>query len=130
MRYIAVASPSTVGLVATIISVMPSADIRESRNVLANYTGSEVELKAIVNHFFGESVTVAGLLTGKDLAEQLEGVDLGDELLLSSSTLRADGDLFLCGMTPEELSARLGVKLTFSGCDGGELLDAILGIHS
>ncbi len=96
----------------------------------ARVEGLEINVYKIINHFFGETVTVAGLLTGKDLAEQLEGVDLGDELLLSSSTLRADGDLFLCGMTPEELSARLGVKLTFSGCDGGELLDAILGIHS
>lgn len=96
----------------------------------ARVEGLEINVYKIINHFFGETVTVAGLLTGKDLSEQLEGKDLGRELLLSSSTLRADGDLFLCGMTPEELSARLGVKLTFSGCDGGELLDAILGIHS
>ena len=96
----------------------------------ARVKGLEISVYKIINHFFGETITVAGLLTGKDLSEQLLGKDLGDELLLSSSTLRADGDLFLCGMTPDELSVRLGVKLTFTGCDGGELLDAILGIHS
>ena len=92
--------------------------------------GLEIHVYKIINHFFGESITVAGLLTGKDLSEQLAGKNLGDELLLSANTLRAEGDLFLCGMTPEELSKRLGVKLTFTGCDGGELLDAILGTHS
>ena len=47
--------------------------------------------------------------TGKDIAEQLADVELFDELLLPAATLRAEGDLFLCGMTPDELSAKLGV---------------------
>ena len=82
----------------------------------------------IINNFFGESVTVSGLLTGIDLADQLSGQDLGDELLLTSNTLRADGDLFLCGMTPKELSEKLGgIKITFCKNDGAELFDAILG---
>ena len=82
----------------------------------------------IINKFFGESITVSGLMTGRDLADQLQGCELGDGLLLPATTLRADGDLFLCGMTPEELSKKLGgVEIGFVRNDGAELLSAILG---
>lgn len=89
--------------------------------------GLKINVYKIINRFFGESITVSGLLTGADLAEQLDGCELGDELLLSNNTLRAEGDLFLCGMTPDGLSDKLGVKITFIKSDGAELLAAILG---
>ena len=87
-----------------------------------------VHVYKIINHFFGESVTVTGLLTGKDLADELASAELGDQLLLSLATLRAEGDLFLCGMTPRELSERLRVPIRFVNSDGAELVRAILGI--
>lgn len=90
--------------------------------------GLKVNVYKIINRFFGETITVSGLLTGVDLADQLKGCELGDELLLSSNTLRAEGDLFLCGMTPEKLSEKLGgIKITFNKNDGAELLSAIIG---
>ncbi len=73
--------------------------------------GLTIQVVPIINHFFGETITVAGLLTGKDMAEQLAPLDLGDEILIPANTLRADGDLFLCGMTPVELSRALGVPV-------------------
>ena len=90
--------------------------------------GLKVNVYRVTNKFFGETITVSGLLTGVDLAEQLCNCELGEELLLSSNTLRAEGDLFLCGMTPDELSKKLGgIKITFSKNDGAELLSAIIG---
>ncbi len=86
-----------------------------------------IHVYRIINRFFGESITVAGLLTGHDLAEQLQDKPLGEALLLSSDTLRADGDLFLCGMTREELSEKLRVPLSFCSSDGRELVAALLG---
>lgn len=91
--------------------------------------GLEVTVYKIINHFFGESVTVAGLLTGKDVAEQLAGRDLGDELLFPRVMLRADGDLFLDDTTPAWLSEQLGVPAKPSGGDAPELIHAILGTH-
>ena len=82
----------------------------------------------VKNEFFGGQVTVAGLLTGKDLADQLADQPLGGELLLTRTMLRAEGDMFLCDMTPEELSGKLGIPLRFSDCDGAEFLDALLGL--
>ena len=81
----------------------------------------------IINRFFGESITVAGLLTGKDICEQLEGASLGEELLISKSTLRHGEEIFLCGMTVEEMERRLGVRVRAVESDGDALLSAILG---
>ena len=81
----------------------------------------------VKNHFFGGYVTVTGLLTGRDLTEQLADKDLGEELLLSRTMLRSEGDLFLCGRTPGEVSDALSVPITFVENDGGAFLDAILG---
>lgn len=92
--------------------------------------GLKINVYCIKNNFFGEQITVSGLLTGVDMAEQLSGKELGDELLIPSNTLRAEGDLFLCGMTPDELSSRLGVPVTPSKNDGSEFFLALLGIES
>ena len=80
----------------------------------------------VKNNFFGGEVTVAGLLTGVDMAEQLAGRDLGDELLIPQSTLRAEGDLFLCGHTPEWLSEKLGVRVRTAGSSPSEFISALL----
>lgn len=82
----------------------------------------------IKNNFFGGEVNVSGLLTGRDIADQLSEADLGDELYLPKNTLRSEGDLFLCGMTPDELSQQLGVPISFNENDGGEFLYALLEI--
>jgi putative radical SAM enzyme (TIGR03279 family) len=89
----------------------------------------KINVERIKNNFFGGEVTVTGLLTGKDIAEQLSGKDLGSELYLSRNVLRSEGDLFLCGMTPEELSEKLSVDLVFTENDGGEFLYKILEIE-
>ncbi len=82
----------------------------------------------VENRFFGGEITVTGLLTGRDLSEQLAGPHLGDRLLLSRNMLRQEGDLFLCGMTPAELEEKLGVPLVFTENDGADFLYNILGI--
>jgi len=83
----------------------------------------------VKNNFFGGEVTVTGLLTGTDLAEQLAGQPLGETLYLSRTTLRAEGDLFLCGMSPDELSEKLGVKIEFVDSDGSEFCAKLLGLE-
>lgn len=90
--------------------------------------GLEIHVYEIINHFFGESVTVAGLLTGRDMAEQLAGKELGDVLFIPENTLRADEDMFLDDMTPDELSARLGVPVKTSKNDGAAFVREMLGM--
>ena len=85
-------------------------------------------VKPIINHFYGESITVSGLITGVDLLDQLKGEDLGDELLISSSMLKADEDVFLCGTTLSELSSKLGVPIRAVDQDGYGFTEAIFGV--
>ena len=88
----------------------------------------KINVYRIKNNFFGESITVAGLLTGKDISEQLAGKDLGDHLLFPENALRAGGDLFLDDMSPEELSSTLGVKASAGHNDGAQFIRDVLGI--
>lgn len=81
---------------------------------------------AIENHFFGGGVSVAGLLTGTDLIEQLQGKELGERILISENMLRDGGDVFLDDMTPAQVSAALGgIPLVPVRIDGGDLFDQI-----
>ena len=89
--------------------------------------GFEVLVYPIKNNFFGPEVTVAGLLTGADFAEQLRGRDLGDELLIPAAALRQGDDIFLDDMTIDELSVTLGVPIRAIANNGSELLHAMLG---
>jgi putative radical SAM enzyme (TIGR03279 family) len=88
----------------------------------------KVNIYEIKNHFFGENVTVAGLLTGSDLVEQLKGKELGDELLISSSMLKADEEVLLDDYTIGMLEEQLGVKVTAVRSEGKDFVEKILGI--
>ncbi|MBR4102341.1 MAG: DUF512 domain-containing protein [Oscillospiraceae bacterium] len=92
------------------------------------WEGLTCNVISVRNDFFGESITVTGLITGQDLIAQLRGKPLGDELLLSSCMIRRDSDVFLDDVTIGEVEAALGVKVRLTANDGYELLDAILGI--
>ena len=90
-------------------------------------TRLDVNVYAVKNNFFGGKINVAGLVTATDIAEQLAGKQLGEELLIPSVMLRQEGDMFLDSVTVRELSERLNVKITPVGNDGYELVGAILG---
>ncbi len=81
----------------------------------------------IVNDFFGHDITVAGLITGRDLIAQLKGKDLGEELLLPDVLLKFHEDVFLDDVTLSEVQEALGVPITMVGSDGYELLRCMLG---
>lgn len=91
------------------------------------YPDIDIRVRAIENRFFGEKITVAGLVTGVDLAEQLGGEALGDRLLLPSAMLRHERDKFLDDMTLEALEEALGVPVLPVDNDGYELYAAMTG---
>ena len=91
--------------------------------------GLKVNVYKIINNFFGESITVSGLLTGKDMSEQLKGQDLGDILLFPENALRAGEDIFLDDMTPDELSKILGVPVSPSSDTGEGFICSVLGVE-
>ncbi len=93
----------------------------------AVFSHVRIHVYQIDNHYFGESITVAGLLTGQDLLEQLKDRPLGETLFIPSNSLRYEGDLFLCGMSVTELSAALGVDVVPCLNDGYEFFDKLTG---
>lgn len=92
------------------------------------YSGLKCEVYRIRNDFFGETITVSGLITATDILKQLENKNLGTELLISSSMLRRDTEIFLDDLTVADIENKLNVKIIPVENDGFAFLDAILGI--
>lgn len=82
-----------------------------AKRLMEIYPKLEINVYEIKNNFFGHSVTVAGLVTGQDLINQLKNKQLGDELLIPDVMLRSEGDLFLDSISLAEVSESLGVKV-------------------
>ena len=95
--------------------------------VMAKFPNIRINVYEIRNDFFGENVTVAGLITGRDLLAQLSGKELYGKLMLPTTMLRHGGDLFLCGTSREELAEKLGVEVILCENDGYEFLDKLIG---
>lgn len=87
----------------------------------------EIPVVKIKNDFFGHTITVSGLVTGKDLTDQLKGKYEFDELLISSSMLRSEGDMFLDSMTVTEAEKILNCRIIPVNADGYELLEKMKG---
>ena len=81
----------------------------------------------IRNDFFGESVTVSGLVTGRDLISQLQGQNLGSRLLIPRNMLKHGEDIFLDDTGVSDVSEALGVFIRVVKQDGADLLRAFLG---
>ena len=98
------------------------------RELIASHpvAGVDIEVRPIVNRFFGETVTVSGLITGQDLVAQLCGVQ-ADEILITKSMLREGEDVFLDDMTLTEAQQALGIRITPVPDDGADLLYALRG---
>ena len=87
-------------------------------------------VRAIRNDFFGHTITVAGLVTGRDLIEQLRGQTNGKRLLIPANMLRAGERVFLDDVTVDDVERELDVTVIPVAQDGYELLDAICGIET
>ena len=98
-----------------------------ARELEKRYNGLKVDVFPIKNDFFGENVTVTGLLTGGDIIAQLDRNKLGSELLISRSMLRSGEQVFLDDYTVERLEEGLGVKVTAVDNDGAEFIKRVLG---
>ncbi len=93
------------------------------------FPGRTVHLYPIVNHFFGESITVAGLVTGQDLIAQLKGKPLGSRLLLPECMFRSGEEVFLDDVTREEVQNALQVPVNIVKSSGQDFVNAVLGLE-
>ncbi len=86
----------------------------------------KVHLYWIRNDFFGEKITVAGLITGQDLIEQLKGSELGSKLLLPCNMLRDGEEVFLDDVTLTEVKDSLQVEIDIVKSSGWDFVERIL----
>ena len=86
----------------------------------------KVHLYKIINHFFGENITVAGLITGQDLLAQLKGQELGNCLLLPCNMLRSGEDVLLDDVTLSDIKESLQVEVDIVKSSGQDFIKAII----
>lgn len=90
------------------------------------YPNITVHLYKIINNFFGEKITVAGLITGQDLIEQLKGQPLGTDLLLPCSMLRDGEEVLLDDVTLTDVKEALQVDIDIVKSSGRDFIEAII----
>lgn len=90
------------------------------------YPNLTAHLYCIKNEFFGEKITVAGLVTGQDIITQLQGKPLGSSLLLPCNMFRDTEEVFLDDVTKSELEEALQVKVDIVKSSGRDFVNAIL----
>lgn len=102
-----------------------------SSRLMDAFEGLQVKVYAIRNDFFGETITVSGLITGQDLIKQLkdkqnQGVDLGDSLLIPANMLRSGEEVFLDDLTVDDVRKELNIHVVDVDSSGGDFIEAIL----
>lgn len=95
-------------------------------DICCKYPGRRVHVYAIANEFFGEQITVAGLVTGNDLIRQLKGRPLGDRLLLPECMFRSGEEVLLDNVTKRQVSQALQVPVNIVKSSGHEFVQAVL----
>lgn len=93
-----------------------------AKMVMDKISGLKINVVPIKNKFFGETITVAGLLTATDIIDQLKDVDLGDGLIITKDMLKADEDIFLDNITLDGFKEQLGTEVNVSKVDGYDFL--------
>ena len=90
------------------------------------YEGLQIDVIAIRNDFFGEMITVSGLLTGQDIMAQLKDSNLGEKLLLPQNVLKSGEPVFLDDYTLDDIEKALQVRIDIVKSSGRDFIEAIL----
>lgn len=94
--------------------------------LVSRINSKKIKVEKVKNIFFGESITVSGLVTGGDIINQLKGKNLGKYILIPSSMLKHEEDVFLDNVTVSDVEKELNVEICVVNNDGYDFLDALL----
>lgn len=92
---------------------------RLAEKISEKFINTKINVYEIKNNFFGETITVSGLLTGTDIIEQLKGKELGEKLFLPKNCVRDSDTILLDDLYLEDIEKALNIKVQLSK-DGGE----------
>lgn len=108
--------------------VLPGSFIKELAGcVMEKFPNININVYPIINEFFGEHITVSGIITGTDLMKQLEGKELGERLLLPVNMMRAGEKVFLDDYTIEDVEKHLDTKIEIVDSSGEAFCRAVTG---
>jgi len=94
--------------------------------IMAKFPNIKIRVYQIINYFFGETITVSGLLTGQDITAQLKDKKLGEKLLLPANILRSREAVFLDDISLKELETALHVSVNIVESNGKAFIESIL----
>lgn len=94
--------------------------------LVSQLNSDKINVEKIKNTFFGERITVSGLVTGGDIISQLKGKNLGEYLLIPISMLKHEEDVFLDNVTIADIERELNIKVRVVNNDGFDLLNELL----
>lgn len=97
-----------------------------AEKLMKYYPRLEIMVYPVVNEFFGDQITVSGLLTGQDIRNQLQGKELGEVLLLPQNVLRSGEDVFLDDLHVGELESALQVPVDIVKSSGRNFVESVL----
>ncbi|RKD27683.1 putative radical SAM enzyme, TIGR03279 family [Caminicella sporogenes DSM 14501] len=97
-----------------------------AKKLMNKFKELNITVHVIKNEFFGETITVAGLITGQDIIKQLNGKYLGDRVIIPKSMLKSDEDIFLDDISVKELEKRLKTKVLVSQVNGKDFIKKII----
>ena len=100
---------------------------RMAEKLKEKHPATEIRVYAVRNDFFGERITVSGLVTAQDIMAQLKDKELGDRLLIPCNMLKADEDVFLDDYTVSQVADALQVPAVIVKSSGQDFVDAVLG---
>ena len=96
------------------------------KRLVSKLESEKISVERIKNDFFGEKITVSGLVTGGDIINQLKGKNLGEYLLIPVSMLKHEEECFLDDTSVSDVERELGVKVKIVNNDGFDFLDELL----
>ncbi len=115
------------GMVTIATGLLAAPTMQELAWEFQNYFPEvKIQVIPVINHFFGELITVSGLLTGQDIIAQLEGRELGKKLLLPCNLLRSGEQIFLDDVTLAQVENALQVKIDIVKSSGQDLVSCLL----
>lgn len=115
------------GRITLVTGTLMEPVMKELANrVMEKFPQLNIQVKAIVNDFFGHTITVTGLITGGDLLAQLKEVDLGERVLLPNNLLRSGEEVFLDDITLEQVRETLQVPVDTVKSSGESILQAMI----
>lgn len=96
------------------------------QKLMDKFLGLVINVHAIKNNFFGETITVSGLITGQDIISQLKNKKLGDKVIIPKNMLKSDENIFLDDLSVKDLERELNIKVLISEVNGKDFIEKIL----